>query len=114
MLAKHLRMQAPSPHSGEATKLQMAPRRGRLCSANGRKRAVGAGSTRYVQGGRAENAQHPVRGTESQMESATAAQERLHARQRELQDELAQVQRQLKQLETTVVASRWRHAPSGP
>ncbi|MFI6352128.1 hypothetical protein ACIBJF_05545 [Streptomyces sp. NPDC050743] len=48
------------------------------------------------------------------MESVTAAQERLRARQQELQDELAQVQRQLKQLETMVVASQWRHAPSGP
>ncbi|MFE0256947.1 hypothetical protein [Streptomyces sp. NPDC059010] len=48
------------------------------------------------------------------MESATAAQERLRARQQELQGELAQVQQQLKQVETTVVASQWRHAPSGP
>ncbi|WP_405672468.1 hypothetical protein [Streptomyces canus] len=47
------------------------------------------------------------------MESATAAQERLRARQQELQDELAQIQQHLKQLETTVVASQWRHAPSG-
>ena len=48
------------------------------------------------------------------MESATAVQERLRARQQELQDELAQVQQHLKQLETTVIASQWRYAPSGP
>ncbi|WP_406257689.1 hypothetical protein [Streptomyces nigra] len=48
------------------------------------------------------------------MESATAAQERLRARQQELQNELAQVQQHLKQLETMVVASQWRYAPSGP
>jgi hypothetical protein len=48
------------------------------------------------------------------MESATATRERLLARQRDLQNELAQVQRQLEQLETMVVASRWRYAPSGP
>ncbi|MYW49606.1 hypothetical protein [Streptomyces sp. SID161] len=48
------------------------------------------------------------------MESATAARERLLARQQELRAELEQVQRHLEQLETMVVASQWRHNPSGP
>ncbi|MFE1433054.1 hypothetical protein ACFW5G_11695 [Streptomyces griseoaurantiacus] len=48
------------------------------------------------------------------MESATAAKERLRTREQELQDELNEVQRQLEQLETMVVASQWRRAPSGP
>ncbi|WP_445280212.1 hypothetical protein [Streptomyces sp. DSM 118148] len=48
------------------------------------------------------------------MESATAAQERLRIREQELQDELNEVQRQPEQFETMVVASQWRHAPSGP
>ncbi|MER7200155.1 hypothetical protein CG723_45255 [Streptomyces sp. CB01635] len=48
------------------------------------------------------------------MESAIVARERLLARKQELRDELEQVQRHLEQLETTVVASQWRHAPSGP
>jgi hypothetical protein len=48
------------------------------------------------------------------MESTAATRERLLARQQELRAELEQVQRHLEQMETMVVASQWRHAPSGP
>jgi hypothetical protein len=47
------------------------------------------------------------------MESATAARSRLQARRQELKAELAQVQRELEQLDTTVVVSQWWQAPSG-
>jgi hypothetical protein len=46
--------------------------------------------------------------------AATAARTRLLARQQELQSELVEVQRQLEQLDTTVVVSQWWQAPSGP
>ncbi|MFD0224420.1 hypothetical protein ACWGPD_15375 [Streptomyces hirsutus] len=47
------------------------------------------------------------------MESATAARARLHARQQNLTAELEQIQRQLTQLDTTVLVSQWWQAPSG-
>ncbi|GAB3170749.1 hypothetical protein [Streptomyces incanus] len=47
------------------------------------------------------------------MESATAVRIRLRERQQELMAELDQVQRQLSQLETTVVVSGWWRTPSG-
>lgn len=48
------------------------------------------------------------------METEHAARMRLSARQQELLAELAQVQRDLIQLDTQVVVSQWWDRPSGP
>lgn len=68
----------------------------------------------YVREGRPAGAPAHRERTEAEMESAADARTRLRTRQQELKAELEQVQRHLDQLETTVVASQWRHAPSGP